>query len=97
MITMNEIRYRGLMKAGIGFLVALVALILARLQILGGQTTVMIGGGAVVGWIFFAVGLFQLISGRDDDHGGIGWLGMIFVVVVGLVGSVAGFLAAFHH
>ena len=77
----------------IAMAVALFALILVRLQVLGGQAKVMGCGLAMFGWIFCAVGAFQLISGRDDDHGGIGLLGMLFVVVIGLALSVVGFVA----
>ena len=60
------------------------------------RMTNMTGGGAVIGWIISAVGLFQAISGRDDQDVGIGCLGMIFVVIVGLAMSVLGFAVAFR-
>ena len=86
-------RMRGLGVAAGGLVAALVGVIVVRLQ--AGSHFAVIPFATVIGWIFFAVGLFQAISGRDEARRGIGWLGLVFVVVVGGLGSLGGFWIAF--
>jgi hypothetical protein len=83
-------RRHGIRTAVIGLGVFALGVVLLRLQVADDRGWIVVGGGTLLGAIYAALGSFQLLSGRDDRRGGVGLVGLLFVVVVGLGGGILG-------
>jgi hypothetical protein len=90
--TRRALRARGAVIMAGSLAATALGLVLVWLQRGGGNAYV--GGVCVVGWIGVALGLFQLLTGRDQPRGLLAAVRVVFVVAIALIGSVLGFAVA---
>ncbi|CAN5884515.1 hypothetical protein BH11MYX2_BH11MYX2_19940 [soil metagenome] len=86
-------RRQGLKTLGLGLAASAIAFAIVRVQWVAGSTKLLIPTATVLGAVCVAIGLFQLITGRDRSRG-LGIVGILFAALFGFVGAMAGFILA---
>ncbi|HEY4179043.1 MAG TPA: hypothetical protein VGM90_19490 [Kofleriaceae bacterium] len=89
----SEGRRQGLKTLGLGLLSSAIAFGIVRAQWVAGSTRLVVPTATVLGAVCVAIGLFQIITGRDRSRG-LGIVGIVFAALFGFVGTFAGFMFA---